>query len=285
VVKLGGGSNTGGVPDAPHDPGRVRYEERDGIAVLTLDRPASLNALSRAMLDGLREALGRSGRAETIRAAVLTGAGRAFSAGIDLFELEAALRRGESEAEARVRLERLQDVTRLLASSPVPVLAAVNGPAVGLGAEIAVAADLRIAAEDAFFSFPETRRGLSGTNGVSYLLPRLVGTGRALDWMLTGRKVEAREALAAGLVSAIVPGEVLLDAADEWAGWIAAAPAGGSAAARRLLAEPLAAGLEEALEREVDAVLERMRSPEYVSGVRAFVERRGPTPAPPVKEE
>jgi enoyl-CoA hydratase/carnithine racemase len=258
---------------AVRDEGRVRREVKDGVGVVTLDRPRALNALSSAMLTELARILGEP-PGDAVRALVLTGEGRAFSAGIDLYELEARRARGETEEEARERLETIQDVTRRLAASPIPVIAAVNGPAVGLGAEIAVAADLRIMARAAGFSFPEARRGLSGTNGVSYLLPRLVGAGRALDWLLTGREVGSEEAETAGLVSAVVAGEDLLAAALERGRWIADSPPGGIVAARGLLSGPGAAELEAALRREVEVVLERMRSPEYEAGLRAFVERR-----------
>jgi len=262
------------------DSGRVRWEMRGRVGVITLDRPGSLNALSAAMLRELLHLLGEAASRDGAAVLVLTGAGRAFSAGIDLYELEAVRAAGESEAEARRRLERLQDVTRRIVDGPVPVVAALNGPAVGLGAEIAAACDLRIMARGATISFPEARRGLSATNGASYLLPRLVGSGRALDWLLTGREVEAEEARAAGFASAVVsamdPGAKAL----EVAGIMASAAPGGVGAARRLLRETAREALEEALRREVEVVLEGMRSPEYEAGLRAFVERRGPETAP-----
>lgn len=256
--------------------GRVRWEMRDRVGILTLDRPASLNALSGSMLRELLELLEAAPRRDGAAAVVLTGSGRAFSAGIDLYELEATRTSGESEADARRRLGRLQDITRRIVDGPVPLLAALNGPAVGLGAEIAAACDARFMARTATISFPETRRGLSATNGASFLLPRLVGSGRALDWLLTGRTVDAEEARLAGFVSKVVaPGE-LQSTALATADSLARASARGVTAARRLLREPDRQALEAALRLEVEVVVEGMRSPEYEAGLRAFVERRGP---------
>lgn len=260
--------------------GRVRWESRGRVGWITLDRPRSLNALSGVMLGELLDLLGRAPERDGVRAVILTGSGRAFSAGIDLYELEATRAGGESEADARRRLERLQEVTRRIVEGPVPVLAALNGAAVGLGAEIAAACDLRIVARGARISFPEARRGLSATNGASFLLPRLVGAGRALDWLLTGREVDAEEAAAAGFASRVVPADELASAALETATAIARAAPGGAAAARRLLRGPEREALEAALRREVEIVLQGMRSPEYEAGLRAFVERRGPEAAP-----
>ncbi len=265
---------------AVKDSGSVTWELRGRVGVITLDRPGSLNALSGAMLRELLGLLGDAAGRDGAAVLVLTGAGRAFSAGVDLYELEAARAAGESEAEARRRLERLQDVTRRIVDGPVPVVAALNGPAVGLGAEIAAACDVRIMARGATISFPEARRGLSATNGASYLLPRLVGSGRALDWLLTGREVEPEEARAAGFASAVVSEMDLRARALEVADIMASAAPGGVAAARRLLREPVREALEEALRREVEVVLEGMRSPEYEAGLRGFVERRGPEAAP-----
>lgn len=265
--------------------GRVRWTMRERVGMLTLDRPASLNALSATMLEELLELLEGAPSRDGASAVVLTGSGRAFSAGIDLYELEATHAAGESEADARRRLERLQDVTRRIVDGPVPVLAALNGPAVGLGAEIAAACDLRIMARSATISFPEARRGLSATNGASCLLPRLVGSGRALDWLLTGRDVSAEEARAAGFVSRIVPDGELPRAAHDMAASIARAAPGGAAAARRLLRGAVRDDLEAALRLEVEVVLEGMRSPEYEAGLRAFVERRGPGGTAPPDDE
>ena len=263
------------------DSGSVTWELRGRVGVITLDRPGSLNALSGAMLRKLLGLLGEAVSRDGAGVLVLTGAGRAFSAGIDLYELDATRAAGESDAEARRRLEQLQDVTRRIVDGPVPVVAALNGPAVGLGAEMAAACDVRIMARGATISFPEARRGLSATNGASYLLPRLVGSGRALDWLLTGRDVEAEEARAAGFASEVVSAMDLRARALEVAGIIASAASVGVAAARRLLREPGREALEEALRREVEVVLEGMRSPAYEAGLRAFVERRGPEAAPP----
>jgi enoyl-CoA hydratase len=176
----------------------VLYE--DGILHLTLDRPSSLNALNRALLDKLKESLLSAGRDSSIRAILLTGNGRAFCAGADITELE--------NLDAQTGLEFAtygQAVFRLLEELGKPSLAAVHGMALGGGCELAMAATLRIAADNAVFGQPEIRLGVMPGFGGTQRLARLAGKGRALEWCLTGKKIDAQTALSAGLVSEVVP--------------------------------------------------------------------------------
>lgn len=180
----------------------------DGIVTVTLSRPECLNAISGQMFAELHELCARVERDETIRAVVLTGAGRGFCAGLDLAEAGAIpgmsaqemLRLQEHGAETIVKLRHLT----------VPVIAAVNGPAAGGGLALALAADVRLAASEARFGVAFVRLGLSACDvGVSWLLPRVVGLGHASELMLTGRVIDASEAERIGLVNRVPAGDVV----------------------------------------------------------------------------
>ena len=154
----------------------VRYDCHDGIAVITLNRPTRLNAVVPDLVEQLCGALGQA-RADDVSACVLTGAGRAFCAGHDLRHVQEPI----SEAEDRRRLQRVQDVTRLIRQAPFPVIAAVHGYALGAGCEFALCCDLVTASRDAVFGFPEVSVGLGVTGGISRLLPLTVGMAKAKD--------------------------------------------------------------------------------------------------------
>lgn len=181
----------------------LAIERRGDTAIVWFERPDRLNAFRLATFQMLHEALDLLARDVGVRGVVLTGRGRGFCAGEDLVEMDGGAGRGFTVRSARRDLTRVQDLTRKLVSFPKPVVAAINGPAVGLGAELPLACCLRIAAPEAYFYFPEARRGMLETNGAFHFLPRIVGLGRAAEWLLTARKISADEALAAGLVSAV----------------------------------------------------------------------------------
>ncbi|SDC21081.1 Enoyl-CoA hydratase [Geodermatophilus telluris] len=193
-----------------------------GIAVLTLDRPERLNALSPDLLRELHATLDRLAADPSVRVLVLTGAGRGFCAGLDLtaYDMGGEGRRGEEDSPQR-RLALQQHIAALvpkLRGLPQVVVAAVNGPAAGGGLALALASDVRVAAASAVFGVAFVRLGLSGCDiGVSWLLPRLVGASRAFEMLLTGRLVDAAEADRTGLVSRVVPDGEVLDAALETA--------------------------------------------------------------------
>ncbi|WP_134765657.1 enoyl-CoA hydratase/isomerase family protein [Nocardioides sp. 1609] len=185
-----------------------------GIALLTLDRPHRLNALSPDLLAELHAVLDEVAVDPTVRVLVLTGRGRGFCAGLDLTEYDL----GNQDADVLSPQQRMwlqQHIASLvprLRALPVPVIAAVNGPAAGGGLALALAADVRIAARTARFNVAFVRIGLSGCDiGVSWLLPRLVGASRAFEMLLTGRLVDADEADRMGLVTRVVPDDELLD--------------------------------------------------------------------------
>jgi enoyl-CoA hydratase len=184
----------------------------DGIALVTLDRPDRLNALSVETFDDLNDFAVLAGRDPALRAIVLTGAGRAFCAGGD-YETVADLG-AIGVAETYARLTRGAAAVAAVHNIPVPVIAAVNGAASGGGLALALTADLRLAAPEAVFVAPFLKLGISACDvGVSWLLPRIVGMGRASEMMFTGRRVDAAEAERIGLVSRVVPAGELLDAA------------------------------------------------------------------------
>jgi enoyl-CoA hydratase/carnithine racemase len=201
----------------PHD-GDVLYEVGpDGVAVLTFNRPASLNALTPHMLTTTLGLLRQADRDEDVRVLVLTGAGKGFCAGADLAVLD-----GLSEQDARALLPPAGSGPVLISELGVPVLSAVNGAAVGLGLGLALCTDLRFAASDAKLGLPFTRLGLVAEFGTAWLLPRLVGPAHAADLLLSGRLVTGSEALAMGLVQRALPAAEVLPATLAYARTMAA---------------------------------------------------------------
>jgi enoyl-CoA hydratase/carnithine racemase len=227
---------------------------RAGVAVLTLNRPERLNAISVDMLDRLFVALDDIEADDSCRVVVMTGAGRGFCAGIDLREAaelmatEAAAARGAGFARVAPRLRAL----------PQPVVAAVNGPAVGAGFVLTLASDVRIAARSATFADGFVRVGLSACEmGISWLLARLIGASRAAEILLTGRTIDADEAERAGLVHRVVADGSALEFALELAeGMLAASPAGLRATKRAMWATLETPDLEGAIELETRAQAE-----------------------------
>lgn len=206
--------------------GTVRTEVvEEGITVLTLDRPERLNAMTHELVADLHRALGQVAGDRRCRVVILTGAGRGFCAGLDLKDAgEPPGLDGEGPAPARLASQQhIATLVPRMRGMRQPIIAAVNGPAAGGGLALALAADVRIAAESALFNVAFVRIGLSGCDiGVSWLLPRLVGASRAYELMLTGRIIDATEAAAMGLVIRVVPDAELLESALETARLIVA---------------------------------------------------------------
>ena len=195
----------------------------DGVTLLRLNRPQRLNAIDQTTISGLRDACSAIATDPTVRAVILTGTGRGFCSGIDLRDFGPDIPDATDPAIDRLRFqERMASLPELLRSLPQPVIAAVNGPAVGGGLALVLAADIRICGTSASFGNAAIRIGLSGAEmGMSYHLPRIVGTSVAADWMLTGRTVGPDEALRTGLVSAVHDDDSLLGAARTMAAEIA----------------------------------------------------------------
>jgi enoyl-CoA hydratase/carnithine racemase len=224
-----------------------------GVAVLELNRPKQLNAINDAMVDELNHTLAALGTDDSVNAVVLTGAGRGFCSGIDMRDFGPGLPTATDPAIARLRFqETMAALPQALRDIPQPVIAAVNGPCVGAGLALCLAADIRICSTAAVFGNAAILLGLSGAEmGMSYFLPRIVGTSVAADWMLTGRTVPADEADRRGLVSELVAPEDLVDRALEIAARIAElTPFGVQLTKRTLQINADASGLNAALELE-----------------------------------
>jgi enoyl-CoA hydratase/carnithine racemase len=222
-----------------------------GTMVLRLNRPNRLNAIDEVMVRELQEACAAIGGDPAVRVVVLTGAGRGFCSGVDMRDFGPSMPDADDPFDDRLRhQERMASLPVALRALPQPVIAAVNGPTVGGGLALCLAADVRVCATSASFANGAILVGLSGGEmGMSYLLPRIVGTSTAADWMLTGRTVSAEEAYRCGLVNELVDDERLLDRALEIAEQIAANSALGVQLTKRALqantdAPDLAAALD-----------------------------------------
>jgi enoyl-CoA hydratase/carnithine racemase len=255
--------------------GEIRYEIVGNVGVLTLNRPDALNALRRDMVSELRETLIDIEQTGGVRALVLTGEGRAFCAGVDLNEAEDDVS-GDDLGEVEDGLESIQDITRLLMELPIPTIAALNGLAVGMGSEMCIACDIRIAARSAFLWFSEAKRSLFQSNGVMYLLPRLIGHSRSIEWMMSARRIQSDELHASGLVAQLFDDDGFHAAALAYA----QAVARNSPLSLRLLKEvgraSFEASYEEVMHLEVEGMKETMRSEYVKEGLRAFAEKREP---------
>jgi enoyl-CoA hydratase/carnithine racemase len=250
----------------------------DGIAVVTFNRPALLNACRARTRAELRAVFEHVRTERAVRVLILTGAGRAFSSGQDLVELgELLVTVDDATDHALQHLQELQDLTSSLLGIGKPVIAALNGVAVGLGAELALACDVRLASTAAKIGFVEAQRGLFETNGVMYLLPRIVGHGRAAELLLTGDLLDALEAERIGLVGRVVAPEALLDEAKGLARRIAANAPISVRLIKEVLRETYDRSLPEIMQLEMDGMLACLRSNDLRHGVEAFLAKRRPS--------
>jgi enoyl-CoA hydratase/carnithine racemase len=258
---------------------QIRYEVAERIATVTLYRPEKLNAFTHVMRDELVDAFSKADADDEVRAVIVTGAGRAFCAGADLSAGSATFDYAKREGlSAETHRDGGGRVTLRIFEMRKPVIAAVNGPAVGIGATMQLPMDIRIASSEARFGFVFTRRGIVPEACSSWFLPRLVGIGQALEWTLSGRVFGAEEALAGGLVSKIVSPEALVPTAREIAREIAdnAAPVA-VALARQMLWRML--GADHPMEaHKVDSrgIFHMGAAPDVAEGIAAFKEKRAP---------
>jgi len=241
------------------------HEIREGFAVLRLNRPERYNALSHGLVADLRQRLGLLDADPQVRAIVLTGAGRAFCSGADLSG-------GPSDAEDVVRRLYIPLIEQVTGMS-TPLVAAVNGPAAGAGFSLALAADLRVAAPEASFSLSFVKVGLVPDAGATWLLPRTVGSTRAAEIALLGRKVSAEQALAWNLVNEVVPADRLLARACELAAELASVSAS-VGPIRRLLTDSFGVDLATQLDAEATAQGHAQHHPHYAEARLAFREKR-----------
>jgi enoyl-CoA hydratase len=246
--------------------------ERDGpLATVTLNRPQVLNALNGRMLDELDAALRELDGDGLVRAVILTGAGsKAFAAGADIGELNVLPTARAGEAQAR----KGQALTRAIERLRVPVIAAVNGVALGGGCELAMACDLRIAAENARFGQPEVNLGILPGYGGTQRGPRLMGAGMAMYLCLTGEMIDAAEALRCGLVQKVTPLDGLMAEARRIAGVIATKAPLAITATKRAITDGARLALDDALALEALLFGQAVTTADFAEGSRAFLDKR-----------
>jgi enoyl-CoA hydratase len=253
---------------------------RSNVALVTLNRPDRLNALSIQVIKDLHTALDEVAADRTITVAVLTGAGRGFCAGADLKELDdpEGSKALASPMAGMVTQERLAGLITHLRSIPQPLIAAVNGAAMGGGMALTLGCDIRVAAESARFGVQFINVGVSGCDvGVSYLLPRLIGASRAFELILSGRRIDAAEADRIGLVSRVVADGEVVDAALEVADLIAGhSPFGVWMTKEVMWANVDAPGLDAALHLENRTQILATFVGDFAEAAQAFVEKRRP---------
>jgi 2-(1,2-epoxy-1,2-dihydrophenyl)acetyl-CoA isomerase len=230
----------------------ILFEVSENIATVTLNRPDALNAYQPKMGDELVDAFGRAREDDGVRAVVLTGAGRAFCAGVDLkFMKEHAARIHQGEDLVPLGEEHfVKGFAQDLAAFPKPVIAAINGPAVGVGVTMSLPCDIRIAAEDAKLGVTFTKLGMIPGLGATHFLPRIVGLAKALELVLTARLIKGPEAERIGLVNRVVPADQLLVEARKMAAMTAECDPRALAAAKQALHFGSTATLAEAMESE-----------------------------------
>jgi enoyl-CoA hydratase/carnithine racemase len=252
------------------------FEVAGGVGTVTFDRADKLNALTFDVYADLRDLLGEIEHRDDIRVLVITGGGRGFCSGGDVDEIIAPLL--EMDAKGLLEFTRMTgSVVERIRRVPIPVIAAVNGIAAGAGAVIALAADLRILAESASFSFLFTRVGLAGADmGSAYLLPRVVGLGRATELLLLGESIDAERAVGIGLATRVVADADLSASAGELAAGLASGPALAYGATKVLIGRELDMDLGSAIELEAFTQALLMTTEDHAEFYRAFTGKRPP---------
>ncbi len=253
-----------------------QHDASSGVATLTLDRPERLNALTFEVYRELRETFVALDREPGVRAIVLTGSGRAFCSGGDVEDIIGAL----FERDYQGLLDFTRDTGALILAMlrcRRPIVGALNGTVAGAGAVIAAACDVRIAAENAKIAFLFTKVGLSGADmGASWLLPRIVGLGRASELLMTGDFIAAAEAHRIGLYNRVVPEGEALATARQWAEKLARGPSFGLEVTKKMLLREASMDVESALAAEVEIQAACMEDPNFREAHAAFVARRPP---------
>jgi 2-(1,2-epoxy-1,2-dihydrophenyl)acetyl-CoA isomerase len=246
-----------------------------GVLTITMNRPEVLNSCNRQMIAELRDAIGFAAANASVRAVLLTGAGRAFCAGQDL--AEAMPSDGSPAPDLGDIVKGYNALILAIRRLEKPVIAAVNGVAAGAGANIALACDVVVAAEHASFIQAFVKIGLVPDNGGTFFLPRLVGLSRATGLMMLGGKLTAQQAKDWGMIHDVVPGDSLIDAAGRLARDLATQPTRGLGLIKRALNASLSNDLDAQLALEAELQREAGRTADYHEGVRAFQEKRLPT--------
>ena len=251
----------------------ILYEVADGVAKITLNRPATLNAFNEAMIVETTDAFERAGGDPSVRSIVITGSGRAFSSGQDLKDVQG---RGETFSIGQHLRDGYNKLILMMVRVEKPVIAAVNGVAAGAGCGVALAADLRIASHKASFILAFSKVGLVPDSGSTWMLPRLIGYARAYEMAITGEKVLADKALEWGLVNEVVPDEQLPEVTAAWARSLAEGPTLAFGLTKRAMHKAANLSLAEALEYESNLQEIAGRSQDFEEGVSSFLEKRTP---------
>ena len=255
----------------------VILESREGsITTLTMNRPDRLNALNNPLSSALNQALSSIAADQTVHVVILTGAGRAFCAGGDLAAIGAGRARGDATELAPILRSGMQAVLKMRAMAQ-PVIAAVNGPAAGAGMNLALAADMRIAVEEAVFGQNFTKVGLFPDYGGTYFLPQLAGPAKAAELFYTGDMIDAKTALQLGIVNHVYPADRFHAEVQNLAAKIATGPQLAIRAIKKTVFALEHDALAEALEREVEYQLKCFYSHDCQEGIQAFLEKRQPS--------
>ena len=249
----------------------------EGTATIALNRPQALNAWNKQLGVDLLTALRQVAEDDAARAVVITGAGRAFSSGADLKDFSGGETMPDGRPDVyRTLTERYHPIMRLIREMPKPVVAAVNGPAVGIGCSLALCCDLILAAESAYFLLAFVNIGLVPDGGSSLFVPTRVGMARAMELSMLGERLPARQALEWGLINRVVPDDELPAAASELAGKLASGPPGSYANIKRAINAHAYEQFEAQLDLEAVLQQGRAQSADFMEGVLSFMEKRPP---------
>jgi 2-(1,2-epoxy-1,2-dihydrophenyl)acetyl-CoA isomerase len=255
----------------------ILFEVDDGVAEITLNRPERLNAWNQRFGEELRSAILEDAADPSVRAVLVTGAGRGFSSGADLKDMLEQTGSGAQVPDVGELLrERYHPIITGIRELPKPVVAAVNGPAVGIGCSLALACDLIWAAESAIFGLAFVNIGLVPDGGSTFLVPAAVGKARALEMALLGEPVTAEQALEWGLINRVVADSKLVEEARSLARRLAAGPTLSYANSKRALNNSVLPIMAEQLELEAEIQSEMAQTRDFFEGVQAFVEKRDP---------
>ncbi|MDF2957989.1 MAG: Enoyl-CoA hydratase/carnithine racemase [Candidatus Alkanophagales archaeon MCA70_species_1] len=249
-------------------------KDAEGVATITLNRPEALNAFNMKMFEELAAAVSDVRSDRDVKVVIITGAGRAFSSGIDITMLEEFKTMGL--AEIRDFIRRAQGTLNALEDMEKPVIAAINGYALGLGCDLTLACDIRIASEDARFGEFYVRVGLVPDMGGTQRLPRIVGVGKAKELIFTGEMIDAKEAERIGLVNKVVPKDKLMDETRAFALRLAKGPTVAIGLAKIAINKGLGTDIKTGLEYEVHAQSICIQTEDVEEGIKAFLERREP---------
>jgi len=253
----------------------IIYRKEQGVATIILNRPRALNALNAEMIDELLHALEQAGEDPEVKVLLLTGAGRAFCFGADISEFRRAQEQSPQDSAWNLLLKS-QKIIRLLSSMRKPTIAALNGFATGLGLDLALACDLRIAAERAKLGEAFVSMGLLPDGGGTFFLPRLVGLAKAAEMIFTGEAIEALEAERIGLINRAVPTEDLIKSAQELADKLARGPTLALGLAKEAIWRNLSQDIDSALKFEAQSQKACLESEDHREAVNAFLEKRDP---------